>query len=73
MYWCALQLSCRQGCIQFDMDGEWISNLCNFKVGFGAELVNYSNIQKAHGWLVWIIMDCKKFFISSLRKVPQHS
>ena len=71
MNWYALKWSCQQGFRRFDLGGGRISNLRKFKAGLGAELVTYSNIQKAHSWRARTLVDCKEFFGSLLRKVAR--
>ena len=49
MTWHAMRWSCRQGLETFDFGGARISSLARFKKSFGAVLVPYTNITKAHG------------------------
>jgi CelD/BcsL family acetyltransferase involved in cellulose biosynthesis len=49
MTWHALQWCCRQGIETFDFGGARMPSIARFKKTFGAEIVPYSNITKAHG------------------------
>ncbi len=58
MNWHALAWSCRRGLDRFDFQGANMPSLATFKASFGAALVHYSNITKAHSalarWTVWV-------------------
>jgi lipid II:glycine glycyltransferase (peptidoglycan interpeptide bridge formation enzyme) len=69
MNWQCFAWGCGRGLEAFDFQGANIPSLANFKASFGARLVYYSNITKAHSRSARLAIRLKAMTVEKLREL----